>query len=51
MLGGMVAGTVVVTTVWWRGSCAWTWYALVGAATTGGFALALSLVLPRRADA
>ena len=51
MLGGMAAGTVVVTTVWWTGACAWTWYALVGAATTSGFALALSLVLPRRADA
>ena len=51
MLGGMIAGTVVVTLAWSTAACAWTWYALVGAATTGGFALALSLVLPQRQDA
>ena len=51
MLCGMIGGTIVVTTVWWTGACAWTWYALVGAATTGLVALALSFVLPRPVDA
>jgi SSS family transporter len=51
MLCGMLAGTAAVTWVWVTDACAWTWYALLGAAVTGGVALALSLVLPRRADA
>jgi Na+/proline symporter len=51
MLCGMIAGTVVVTLSWWTGACAWTWFALVGAAATGGFALLMSLVLPQHRDA
>ena len=51
MLCGMIAGAIVVTLVWWTAAAAWTWFALVGAVTTGATALVLSLVLPRRADA
>jgi Na+/proline symporter len=51
MLCGMLAGTAAVTWAWATNACAWTWYALLGAAVTGAVALALSLVLPRRADA
>ena len=51
MLWGMIGGTVVVTYVWWTNSFAWTWYALVGAASTMGLAVALSFAMPRRADA
>jgi SSS family transporter len=51
MLCGMIAGAIVVTLVWWTAVAAWTWFALVGAVTTGATALVLSLVLPRRADA
>jgi solute:Na+ symporter, SSS family len=51
MLCGMIAGTIVVSFAWWTAVCAWTWFALVGAATTGGSALLMSLVLPRRSDA
>jgi Na+/proline symporter len=51
MLCGMIAGAAVVTMVWWTAACGWTWYALVGAATTGIVALLLSAVLPRPADA
>ena len=35
MLWGMAAGTIVVTIAWFSGSVAWTWYALLGAVTTG----------------
>jgi solute:Na+ symporter, SSS family len=48
MLLGMIGGTVVVTYVWLTNACAWTWYALVGAAFTCGIAVALSFVMPRR---
>jgi SSS family solute:Na+ symporter len=51
MLWGMIGGTVVVTYVWWTNSFAWTWYALIGSASTSGVAVALSFVLPQRADA
>lgn len=51
MLWGMIGGTVVVTYVWWTNSFAWTWYALIGAASTSGLAVALSFAMPRRADA
>jgi len=42
MLAGMCAGMVVLFWLWWTGGVAWTWYALVGAATTAGVAVALS---------
>ena len=51
MLWGMIGGTVVVTYVWWTGACAWTWYALVGAASTGALALLCSLAMPRSSHA
>ena len=51
MLCGMIVGAAVVTIAWWTGACAWTWYALLGAATTGLTAAALSLAAPHRADA
>ena len=50
MLIGMLAGTGAVSWAWWTDACAWTWYALLGATVTGGVALALSVVIPRRAD-
>jgi hypothetical protein len=50
MLWGMVAGTAAVGWAW-QINVAWTWYALVGAFVTGSVALALSFMLPRRADA
>ena len=49
MLCGMIAGTAAVTSVWWTGACAWTWYALVGSTVTGVVAMALSPILPRGA--
>jgi solute:Na+ symporter, SSS family len=42
MLAGMIAGTVAVTSLWWTGAAAWTWYSAVGAAVTGGVALIAS---------
>ena len=48
MLIGMLAGTGAVSWAWWTNACAWTWYALLGAAVTAAVALALSLVIPRR---
>ena len=50
-LSSMIGGTIVVTYVWWTNSFAWTWYALIGSACTSGVAVALSFVLPQRADA
>jgi solute:Na+ symporter, SSS family len=50
MLGGMIAGIVALTGIWWTGATAWTWYAFIGAAVTSGAALVLSLVLPRHAE-
>ncbi len=50
MLIGMLAGTGAVSWAWWTDACAWTWYALLGATITGGVALALSAVIPRRTD-
>jgi hypothetical protein len=44
MLGGMLAGTALLTWAWWYGAYAWTWYALTGAGTTFIVALLLSLV-------
>lgn len=44
MLSGMVAGLAAVTWCWATGSVAWSWYALVGSATTALVALGLSAV-------
>jgi SSS family solute:Na+ symporter len=51
MLWGMIGGTLVVTYVWWTNAAAWTWYALIGAASTCAVAVLFSLIMPRRADA
>ena len=45
MLAGMIAGTLAVTVLWWTEAAAWTWYAAIGAAVTGGVALLASLTL------
>jgi SSS family transporter len=42
MLGGMAAGTALLAWVWTTDAYAFTWYALTGAAVTGGVALLLS---------
>jgi SSS family transporter len=47
MIAGMLAGIVVMMTVWWTAATAWTWYAFVGSTTTFAVALAASYVLPR----
>ena len=47
MIAGMIAGIVVMITVWWTAATAWTWYAFVGSTTTFAVALAASYVLPR----
>ena len=47
MITGMIAGIVVMITVWWTAATAWTWYAFVGSTTTFAVALAASYVLPR----
>jgi SSS family transporter len=44
MLGGMLAGTVLLAWAWGTGAYAWTWYALSGSATTFTVALVLSLL-------
>ena len=51
MLGGMIAGQLSVTRGVVDSGCAWTWYALLGAAVTSVAALALSTALPRQASA
>ena len=51
MLGGMAAGTVVLAWAWTTNAYAFTWYALTGAAVTGGVALLLSLLPDRTRDA
>ena len=51
MLWGMIGGTAAVTYIWSATACAWTWYALIGAACTSGFAVALSFALPARDNA
>jgi SSS family transporter len=48
MLGGMLAGIAAMMWIWWTSATAWTWFALIGAATTSIVALAASTVLPRR---
>jgi solute:Na+ symporter, SSS family len=42
MLAGMIAGTLAVTSLWWTGAAAWTWYSAAGAAVTGAVALIAS---------
>ena len=44
MLAGMAVGGVTMFTIWWTGVLAWTWYALVGSATTALVALALAML-------
>jgi SSS family solute:Na+ symporter len=51
MLGGMAAGAAVLAWVWTTDAYAFTWYALTGAAVTGGVALLLSLLPARTRDA
>ena len=51
MLGGMIAGTVVLAWIWTSGALAFTWYALTGAAVTSAVALLLSLLLRQEPDA
>jgi len=46
MLTGMVVGLVMLFAVWWSDAVAWTWYAFIGAATTGVVALAASVAWP-----
>jgi SSS family solute:Na+ symporter len=45
MLLGMIAGTAAVTSLWWTGAAAWTWYSAIGAAVTAGVALIASMAL------
>jgi SSS family solute:Na+ symporter len=51
MLAGMAAGAVVLAWVWITDAYAFTWYALTGAAVTGGVALLLSVLPSRTRDA
>jgi Na+/proline symporter len=51
MLGGMLAGALVLAWAWSTAAYAWTWYALTGAAVTGVVALLLSLLEARPQDA
>ena len=51
MLGGMAAGTAVLAWVWTTDAYAFTWYALTGAAVTGGVAVLLSLLPSRSRNA
>jgi SSS family transporter len=51
MLGGMAAGTAVLAWAWTTNAYAFTWYALTGAAVTGGVALLLSVLPTRLRDA
>jgi SSS family solute:Na+ symporter len=46
MIAGMALGSIVLGALWWTGTVAWTWYALIGAAVTAAGALLASLVLP-----
>ena len=47
VLVGMFAGAAVVSTTWWTGALAWTWYTFVGAAVTSAVAVGLDRLLPR----
>jgi len=46
MLAGMAAGGSVLAALWSTAAVAWTWYALVGAATTCGVALVVTVLVP-----
>jgi SSS family solute:Na+ symporter len=46
---GMIAGLGVMTAVWWATPIAFTWYVLIGAATTCGVALVARASSPRAA--
>lgn len=48
---GMLAGLIVMTIVWWSTPVAFTWYVLIGAATTAGVAVSLATLRPRPAPA
>ena len=48
MLTGMAVGTVTVTWIWWTGAAGFTWFALVGAATTSAVALMTSPLFEHR---
>jgi Na+/proline symporter len=50
-LAGMIAGLAVMTVVWWFTPVAFTWYVLIGAATTGVVALVSSRLVPAPAAA
>jgi Na+/proline symporter len=43
MLAGMAAGFAALLWIWWTGTVAWTWYALLGAGVTATVALGLDL--------
>jgi len=51
MLIGMAAGTMTVGWIWWTGAAGFTWYALVGAAVTGGAALVVGVLSPKSTGA
>jgi hypothetical protein len=47
----MLAGLLVMTVVWLSTPVAFTWYVLIGAATTSGVALSLTRLRPPPAHA
>ena len=49
IFGGMIAGIIVMTGVWWLTPIAFTWYVLIGAATTCGVAMVSRAVSPQTA--
>jgi Na+/proline symporter len=51
MLIGMAVGCAVMGWVWWNEAVGWTWFAFIGAATTGLAALASSLAVREPAHA
>ena len=46
---GMIAGLIVITTVWWRQDTAFTWYVLIGAGSTCVVALTFRMLSPKAA--
>ncbi len=48
VFAGMLAGLVMVTTVWWGTTVAFTWYVLIGAVTTCTVAQLISVAAPRQ---
>jgi SSS family transporter len=49
VIAGMVAGAVVLASLWWAAAVAWTWYALIGATVTCAMAVAVSMARRRAA--